>query len=242
MYVALVRSTRRAVLLVTAVVCIMFVAGCGGSSDESATTDSDAIETSADIAVEADDDHDDDDHDDDHDDDEDHDDDHDDDDHDDDHDDDDHDDEGASGGLDAHVHGSAELFVAWNGSDVVVDLISPANNIFGFEYEATTDEDLAIVAERTDVLTARGLLAFNDQAACSLAADVDSEFEIEGSHAEVTTSWLFTCEEPGELSQLDLTALFTEFPGLQDIDVQWASEAGQSAAELSPSSTILQFN
>ncbi len=212
MYVALVRSTHRVVLLITAVVYIMFAAGCGGSSDEIATRDSDAIATSADTAVEADEDHE------------------------------DHDDEGASGGLDAHVHGLAELFVAWNGSDVVVDLVSPANNIFGFEYEATTDEDLAIVAERTDVLTARDLLAFNDQAACSLAADVDSEFVIEGSHAEVTTSWLFVCEEPGELSQLDLTALFTEFPGLQDIDAQLASEAGQSAAELSPSSAILQLN
>jgi len=220
MYVALVRSTHRVVLLITAVVYIMFAAGCGGSSDEIATRDSDAIATSADTAVEADEDHED----------------HDDEDHE------DHDDEGASGGLDAHVHGLAELFVAWNGSDVVVDLVSPANNIFGFEYEATTDEDLAIVAERTDVLTARDLLAFNDQAACSLAADVDSEFVIEGSHAEVTTSWLFVCEEPGELSQLDLTALFTEFPGLQDIDAQLASEAGQSAAELSPSSAILQLN
>ena len=228
MYVALVRSTHRVVLLITAVVYIMFAAGCGGSSDEIATRDSDAIATSADTAVEADEDHDD--HDD-----EDHE-DHDDEDHE------DHDDEGASGGLDAHVHGLAELFVAWNGSDVVVDLVSPANNIFGFEYEATTDEDLAIVAERTDVLTARDLLAFNDQAACSLAADVDSEFVIEGSHAEVTTSWLFVCEEPGELSQLDLTALFTEFPGLQDIDAQLASEASQSAAELSPSSAILQLN
>ena len=220
MYVALVRSTHRVVLLITAVVYIMFAAGCGGSSDEIATRDSDAIATSADTAVEATKNHED----------------HDDEDHE------DHDDEGASGGLDAHVHGLAELFVAWNGSDVVVDLVSPANNIFGFEYEATTDEDLAIVAERTDVLTARDLLAFNDQAACSLAADVDSEFVIEGSHAEVTTSWLFVCEEPGELSQLDLTALFTEFPGLQDIDAQLASEAGQSAAELSPSSAILQLN
>ena len=39
----------------------------------------------------------------------------------------------------------------------------------------------------------RDLLAFNDQAACSLAADVDSEFVIEGSHAEVTTSVGYSC-------------------------------------------------
>ncbi len=42
------------------------------------------------------------------------------------------------------------------------------------------------------------------------------------------------CEEPGELSQLDLTALFTEFPGLQDIDAQLASEAGQSGRRTVP--------
>jgi len=78
------------------------------------------------------------------------------------------------------VHGSAELFVAWSGSDVVVDLISPANNIFGFEYEPSTEEDIATVADRTA-------------------------------------------------------------PGLEDVDAQWASDNGQSAAELSPTSAILRF-
>ena len=140
------------------------------------------------------------------------------------------------------MHGTAELLVAWSGSDVVVDLISPAENIFGFEYEPSTDEDIALVEERTAALTSPELLVFNDQAGCALTADIESDFVVEGSHAEVTTSWLFSCAEPGELTELDVGALLAEFPGIEDLDAQVATDAGQSAAELSASSTILELS
>jgi len=161
--------------------------------------------------------------------------------HEDDHGDDDHDDhDDSSGGFDAHVHGSAELFVAWSGSDVVVDLISPANNIFGFENEPSTDEEQSVAAERTEALTAPGVIAFNSEAGCNLDA-VASDVAFEGSHAEISASWMFACANPDAINELDTGALFSEFPGLLDIDAQWASESRQSASELSPSSTVLRF-
>ena len=152
---------------------------------------------------------------------------------------DDHDD--SSTGLGSHVHGAAELFVAWSGGDMVVDLVSPSNNIFGFEYEPVTDEDLALVSERLEMLTAPGVIAFNADADCQLAIDPDTELEFEGTHAEVTASWLFVCDNPAELRQLDAAVLFANFPGLEDVDAQWASDTAQSAAELSAASTILRF-
>jgi hypothetical protein len=151
----------------------------------------------------------------------------------------DHDDEGASGGLGAHEHGVAELSVAWSETEVFVDLVSPTYNIFGFEHEPSTDDERSVVTERTDALIAPGVIVINEEAGCELAGEVVTDVELEGSHAELTASWLFACEHPDDIKQLDVASLFDEFPNLEDIDAQWVSPSGQSAAELSPSATVL---
>ncbi len=249
-------------------VLVFLLTACG--SDDSATdagsSVSGADDTSGNLAEaddhddEVGDDHDDDDHgdedaDDDHDDedhgDEDHEDedaehdDHGDEDDGDDHGDDDHDDhddeDGSSGGLGAHEHGVAELSVAWSDGVLIVDLISPTFNIFGFEKEPSTDEERSLVTDRTDALTQPGVITLNAEAGCELADDVSTEVEFEGSHAELTASWMFNCDSLDEIRQLDTAMLFAEFPNLEDIDAQWVSPVGQSAAELSPASTVLSL-
>lgn len=156
-------------------------------------------------------------------------------------DDEDHDDDGAASGLGAHEHGAAELTVAWAGGDMVIDLISPTFNIFGFEYEATSDEDLAIVADRLDAVSAPDVIVVNEEAGCSLADDVATDLEYEGSHAELTVSWILVCANPDDIDEVDAAGLFAALPNLQDLDVEWASDAGQSSAELSPSATVLRL-
>ena len=178
------------------------------------------------------------------DDDKDHDDDHDED-HDEDHDDgdpdDEHDHDEGSAGLGAHEHGTAELSVAWIGAEVAVDLISPTFNVFGFEYEPTTDEDLAIEADRTEAITASGMVSINDEAGCALSGRAGTETEREGSHSEISVSWLYVCDDPDEIDEVDLSELFTTFPSFEEIDAQWISESEQSSAALSPSSPTLSL-
>ncbi len=155
-----------------------------------------------------------------------------------DHEDEDHDE---SAGLGAHEHGTAELSVAWIGADVVVDLISPTQNVFGFEYEPETDEDVAVEAERTAAITADGIVTINDGATCELTEPATTEIEREGSHSEITVSWTFSCDNPADIAEVDLTALFEEFPGFEDIDAEWVSDTDQSSAELSPGQGTLQL-
>ena len=150
--------------------------------------------------------------------------------------DDEHDDEGSSG-LGAHEHGTAEMTIAWFDDEVAIDLISPTFNVFGFEYEPVSDEDLAIEADRLTALTASGVIALNNEAGCSLAGPVATEVDRDGSHSEITVSWVFECENADDVSQVDAAGLFAEFPNVEDVDVQWVSESEQSAAELSPSAT-----
>ncbi len=227
--------------LALAVALALGLAACGTDADAGTEAASAATTTTAE--ADHDEDHSDEDHaDEDHDDedhsDEDHD-DHDDEDHTDE-DDHDHDDE-ASGGLGAHEHGTAELSVVWVDSEVVVDLISPNFNVFGFEYEPETDEDIATEADRLDALVAPGVLTLNDEAGCTLADTADTEIERDGSHSEITVSWVFNCENADEISELDASQLFAEFPGFEDIDAQWISPTEQSAGELTPSSTTLSL-
>lgn len=144
-----------------------------------------------------------------------------------------------SSGLDAHEHGSAEMTVAWIDNDVVIDLTSPTDNVFGFEYEPETDEDIAIATEQTNALTAEGTITINDEASCALAEPVSTEVTYEGSHAEIVASWMFTCENPDDITLVDATELFSMFPNFVDIDAEWISATDQSSAELSPEAPTL---
>ncbi len=157
------------------------------------------------------------------------------------HDDHDDDDDHDGSGLGAHEHGSAQLSVAWIGADIAVDLISPTQNVIGFEYEPETEEDRSTAAERTEAIATTGMVTINEAAACEQTGPVTTETEREGSHSEITVSWLFTCDNPDEINEVDLTALFAEFPAFEDIDAEWVSETDQSAAELSPERTTLRL-
>ena len=233
--------TRKVAFVGMWLVMALVALGCGGSeateSVVAADTGSESASDAAPTADDGDEDHGDDDHgDDDHGDadgDEDH--------GDEDHDDRDHDDEGTSAGLGAHEHGSAELLVAVAGSDVVIDLVSPAFNIIGFEYEPASDDDIAQAETQIDRLRATGIIEINAEAGCEQVGDLMIEQEYDGSHAEITGSWFFSCDAADQITRLDATELFAEFPNLEDVDAQWVSDSGQSAAELSPASPVLRF-
>lgn len=95
------------------------------------------------------------------------------------------DDEGERRELGAHEHGVAELMIAWSGSDVAIDLETPAYNILGFEYAPTSDEEKALLAESVAALEAGGLLQLSPDAECTLvAANVETKFSEEAHDEE----------------------------------------------------------
>lgn len=54
--------------------------------------------------------------------------------------------------LDAHEHGVGELNIAFDGSQVVMELHAPGADIVGFEYEAESAEDRAAIDEAIALL------------------------------------------------------------------------------------------
>ncbi|NIY73074.1 DUF2796 domain-containing protein [Marivivens donghaensis] len=70
--------------------------------------------------------------------------------------------------MGAHVHGVSKLEMAVEGSTVEMNLESPGMDIVGFEYEPSTDADLAAVENAiAQLMRADELFAFNDAAGCA---------------------------------------------------------------------------
>ena len=75
--------------------------------------------------------------------------------------------------------------IAWSGSDVAIDLQTPAYNILGFEYAPTSDAEKALLAERIAALETGALLQFSPDAECTVvSASVQTGFSEEGHDAE----------------------------------------------------------
>lgn len=59
-------------------------------------------------------------------------------------------------------------------------------------------------------------------------------------HSDVDVTWQFTCMQPAELKNVKL-GLFSAFPLLEELDVQWTGPAGQGAKELNSQHTEFKF-
>ena len=148
-----------------------------------------------------------------------------------------------------HAHGSAELTVAWSGNEIIIQLDTPAYNLFGFEYTPSTPEEKDLVVAGEATLKDSQIWNVNSEAVCSLqTATVDfgmssasEEEEVEEAHCDATVTHKVSCSSPLEIRSLDLSPLFGQFPLLGELDATWVSEAAQSAQELTADSPILSL-
>lgn len=163
----------------------------------------------------------------------------------------------------SHVHGVAELAIAAEGESVLVELDSPAANILGFEHAPSNPEQEQTLHHAVEHLRdAQHMLRFNPQSRCRLVeVDLDSpllpadamheqqagheheqagEHHDEAGHADFTVSYRFHCADMSSLEHLHV-GLFDAFPGMQNIQAQFAIGGHQGAVELTPANPMLRF-
>jgi hypothetical protein len=157
--------------------------------------------------------------------------------------------EGAHG---PHEHGAATLALVLEGETLVVELLTPAANLLGFERLPANEAERAALQAAVATLQRGGeLLGLPAAAQCRqqstqiespLLAVYDNRdrqrpdeapVAAAGAHADFDISYRFGCAVPGALTGLDLQ-LFERFPGLQRLTVEWVVEARQSAATATP--------
>ena len=155
----------------------------------------------------------------------------------------------------AHEHGHATLTIAWSGTDIAIDLQTPAYNILGFEYAPSTDAEKKLLAASIAKLETETLMQLSPEAECVVVdADVETEWteaehgaeddhgEGEGTHSEFEVFYSVQCKKPDELAAVDASGLFAAFPNFKAIRAQWISDRGQSAQTLTAKDSALSFD
>lgn len=166
----------------------------------------------------------------------------------------------------AHEHGVAHLNVVLEGSNLAIELSSPAANVVGFEHPPRTQaqrdqvkearkkleaaETLFLVPAKVQARLVKSSVDTNidsDSAAASEAehthgpseVDHDDEHDHE-QHSDFKAKYHFICTKPDKLAYLDVM-LFQVFPGIERIEVQILTDTGQTARELTAKDYQITF-
>lgn len=174
------------------------------------------------------------------------------------------------GGVQAHVHGVAELFVVMSGEQLIIELYSPAMNLLGFEhYVDSPEQKISVSTAKTLLADATRLFQFN-AAVCTLkefradfhrllrsrTRNVGTDSEDSGDspnlsrrggsdhdqfdHKDISVYYQFHCKKADKLDLL-ITDIMWVFPGVESLQVQWIVNGRQGAATLDNGDRHLNF-
>jgi hypothetical protein len=160
-----------------------------------------------------------------------------------------------------HEHGVAQLNVAVDAGEVLLELHSPGMNLVGFEHAPSNAAEEQALADALRALESGAqVFGFPEAASCTLQsaaaesaaeahehepepqAEADHEHSGEGPevHSEVHVQWTYSCANPDRLTGVDVL-IFERFPGTEEFEVQVASDRGQSRIELTRSAYRIDF-
>lgn len=148
----------------------------------------------------------------------------------------------------AHVHGVANLSIAWSGSELVIDLNTPAYNVLGFEYAPLTIQQEVLLEESIAAFQTGDLLVLSPDAGCEMSlihveTDIEDDNRLDGAtHSDFEVMHNIECQNPSALESVDAGPLFSRFPNFETVQVQWVSDTTQSAKELTQNDTIVDLN
>ena len=160
--------------------------------------------------------------------------------------------------VDKHEHGVGELNIAIEGSAMNLEFMIPGADIVGFEYEAKSDSDIALVNKALSKFQDfENIFTLPGSSNCNL---VDAEIEInqgdehedehdhedehehedehanedeheEEAHNEFVAHYSFTCGNVKEIDRIDFP-YFTTFPNSGELEIQFVSEVGSTSFEV----------
>ncbi|WP_429886335.1 DUF2796 domain-containing protein [Geoalkalibacter halelectricus] len=155
-----------------------------------------------------------------------------------------------------HEHGVADLRVAVDGEDVLIEMESPLDNLVGFEHRPRTDAQRAALEEAMARLARfEQLFGLPAAAACAVkehrlqspwpteTAKHDHGHEKKSvhshshghahddGHADVSLSYLLKCANPEALTELEVR-WFEVFPRTERIRAESATPRGQGSVTL----------
>ncbi len=165
----------------------------------------------------------------------------------------------------AHEHGIAQASIAVVQDQVLIEVSSPLYNLLGFEHLGHNhDEQDQIKQQLRDKMNLA--LKANAEAQCQLQRqavtmpnkqqamddhhghdhghehnhDHDHK-KTEQTHKDIHAEYELKCKQPNKLTQFDAQQLFTDWPNLQKLRVEWITEQKQSADVLNRENTLIKL-
>jgi hypothetical protein len=146
----------------------------------------------------------------------------------------------------AHQHGVGELTVVMEGKTMQVNLVSPAVNVFGFEHSANTERERQHEKKVFEQLTQSESVVMIKEGGCLLThyemtQPFDDKTNDKSSvHTDLNITYSFTCQQPLEISKINLT-LFDTFSGFEQINAQWIIHAKPGAAQFDKDHAVINI-
>lgn len=155
----------------------------------------------------------------------------------------------------AHVHGAVLLQFALQGQNLLMALQSPAINLLGFEQRAHTPEQIQQLRKVEAQLHNLATWLTLDGGKCTptsvtvdfsgLQPQTESTASHRGhgdieTHADIELEAQWTCAQPDKLRGLHVM-LFSRFPGVEKVTVQWALDSGAGERVLTGDRAGLRF-
>lgn len=147
-----------------------------------------------------------------------------------------------------HVHGQAELDIAIEESSIALMLVSPLDNILGFEHTPRTDAEHKQADDAHKALAQGDRLFVIDEGAGCKTEKISAPTLYEdahnhghaghaGMHADAELTIQYSCTSGHDVRIIDTSALFDAFPRLQTLQVQLAGpdrQAGMTITRTQP--------
>ena len=150
--------------------------------------------------------------------------------------------------VDKHEHGVGELNIAIEGNAIDFEFFIPGADIVGFEYEAKTESDIALVNAALEKFgNFDNIFSLPESSNCNL---VNSEIGVnqdddhddhdehddhddhdEEAHNEFVAHYSFNCENIKEIDRISFP-YFTNFPNSGELEIQFVSEKGSTGFEV----------
>jgi len=131
--------------------------------------------------------------------------------------------------AEAHVHGEAELNIVVDGEQVLVEFLSPLENLVGFEHQPqTTAQKQALADLQQHLADYRALFIIPDAQCEQTDQHSEAPFSDESqTHAEWHGDYHLSCNNIEQADSLK-PQLFSSYPGVEKLTVQLITSNGQS--------------
>ena len=168
--------------------------------------------------------------------------------------------------LGAHEHGVGQLNIAFEGTEIAMELNAPGADIVGFEHPAITDEDRAKVTAAIELLeNPQELFRLTGAAGCKVVLaeaelldedgsdhedhghkddhkghDHHDDHHGAGGHTEFRADYLFSCAAPEQVGEIEF-GYFVTFPNARELEVQLISDQGSRGFEVTRDAPALDL-